>query len=98
MLEHSYTDNFVERVCLNYIPIITHLHTAFPHQSHVPDTFLCQFSLRFAKCDSICLYSIMLCSIDHQPAPTTPNIQQSLTWTQAQLVADIIELAFLGRV
>src|SRR6266700_6652513 len=96
MFEHSYADNFVKRVCFSDLPIIANLDLALPCQTCLLDTSLCQFCLWLAQRDPIYLYSVMLCGIDHQSAPATPDIQQSFSWVQAQLATDILEFLFLG--
>src|SRR6266702_7797023 len=96
MFEHSHADNFVKRVCYSNLSIITNLDLALSCQTCLLDTPLCQFGLRLAQGDPIYLYSVMLCGIDHQSAPTTPYIQQSLSRSQAQLATNIFELLFLG--
>src|SRR6266699_5338810 len=98
MFEHSHADNFVKRVCFSDLSIIANLDLALPCQTCLLDTPLCQFGLRLAQCDSICLYPVMLCGKAHQSAPATPDIQQSFSRVQAQLATNILELLFLGSI
>src|SRR6266480_6485659 len=96
MLEHSHANNFVKRVCFSDLSIITNVDLALPCQTCLLDTPLCQFDLWLAQCDPIGLYPVMLCGIDQQSAPATPDIQQSLSRLQAQLATNILEFLFLG--
>src|SRR5258708_10568784 len=98
VLKHAHTDDFIERVGLSDIAVIAHFHPAFLRQSSLADTLLCQSGLRLTERNAIRLYPIMLRCIDRQASPTAADIQQTLTGAQAQLAANILELAFLGCV
>jgi len=96
MLEHADRGDLVERLILSQVAVIEQQH---PHPVGQTTTFnqtthIGMLIVRQRNPGS--LHTIVFGSPQQQPAPASPNIQETFSRLQPQLAADMVELGFLG--
>src|SRR5206468_12298673 len=76
-------------------PIVAQLHSASIAEARGGDSFASELRLGVAEGDAQCRDVVVLRGVHDQSAPSTADVEQTLTRLQTQLAADEVELGFL---
>jgi hypothetical protein len=99
MLEHTDAGNLVERWFDPLeSPIVPQLDCAMAIQSGMLNPVFCYLCLFAANRDSLGMHVVFACGVQHEAAPSAPDVQESLERLQPQLSANQLKFLFLGNI
>src|SRR5438105_4559421 len=88
MLEHADAGDLVVRGVSRQIGVIEQLHPYAAAQAQLGDLRADVVVLILRERNAGRVDAVLLCGPEDQPAPTAPNIDEVVTWLQAELAAD----------
>src|SRR5262245_8484369 len=88
----------VERRGVGKLPVVAEHDSCTAFQPVFNDSSLAHLGLAGGKRYPDGFHSVVLCGMNHKPAPTTAEIDESLARLEPQLPANVVELPLLGDI
>jgi hypothetical protein len=98
VLKHTDADDLVILQFMIDVAVVRDFHAASITQPCFAQALSCYLCLSHTQCDPHGVHTIVSDSVHDQSSKTAADIQKSLSRAQPQLPADVIQLAFLGRI